>query len=150
MNNQYIVIYESDASAANVAAYIPAFKESIIGDTIDEARELCIDILNLQCDSYLRKGFPLPKETATIEYIELEDMNYAVLYENFPNGEKVAYIPSFRSNIIGKDLETLRIDVQQILLSEINTLKRNGKQIPVERTIVGYLSNYNFLLPQAL
>lgn len=127
----YLVIYEGDDIESNVAAYVPSFDASIVGDTYDETKALVQEIISHEIASLTSRGLGIPPDIAHSEAIQLADGTYPVLYESSSSMNRyTAYIPGLRILQAGKSLIDVKSKVRTILEKEIKDRTTSGKSMP--------------------
>ncbi len=60
----YTVVFEQDIETGRFTASIPALRCITEGDTLDEARSMAKEAIELELAALKEKGFPIPQETS--------------------------------------------------------------------------------------
>ncbi|MDN4067652.1 type II toxin-antitoxin system HicB family antitoxin [Paenibacillus vini] len=68
---KFQVLFEIDQSEKNVTAYIPALRLGAKGDTIEEARENALDLIEMEYEAALSQGRQIPQHTAFMEVLTM-------------------------------------------------------------------------------
>lgn len=127
----YLVIYEGDRAASNVAAYVPILNLEIIGDTYEEARYLVQENMNQEITSLAASGLLIPEDNAKTETIVMAGGKFPILYEtNGSMSHHKAYIPGFRIQVQGLSFEDVQRKVRILLQEEINTRRESNNPVP--------------------
>lgn len=127
----YLVIYEGDRAASNVAAYIPILDLEIIGDTYEEVRDLVQEIMNQEISSLAASGRLIPDDNAKTETIVMAGGIFPILYETSGSmSHYKAYIPGFRIQVQGLSYEDVQLKVRILLREEINTRRESNNPMP--------------------
>jgi predicted RNase H-like HicB family nuclease len=127
----YLVIYEGDDAESNIAAYVPTFEASIMGDTYEETKSLVHEIIDQEIASLMRTGQGIPPENAHSETIKLAGGTYPVLYESSSSTNRyTAYIPGLRILLAGNSLIDVKSKVRTVLKEELKQRTISGKSMP--------------------
>ncbi|MGV2967165.1 hypothetical protein [Paenibacillus sp. AGC30] len=134
MNNiiELLVMFEEEKAEKNVTAYVPSLSLGVQGDSIEEARAIAIELIELELESRQNK---LPEETAVIDSIKgITGDEFLVMFEVQEEGCSVtAYIPALRLGVKGTSLSAARSNAEDLINIEsknrVNQFSRDSVTI---------------------
>lgn len=56
------VLIEEDKAQGDFSAYIPAFRLGVQGDSLEDVHENAMDLLQMEIDSRVKQGQPIPTD----------------------------------------------------------------------------------------